>query len=57
MKILEDICDLMDPKKADWLVKRIQEDDPEWKYTAIHQEGKLSYIEIRDEKGNFIGKL
>lgn len=50
---------LYDPDTAESNAAALQFEDPDWTYTAIHDPAGtgLSYIEIRDEDGDVIGKF
>jgi len=50
---------LFTPEQATAKAAEMQEGDPDWTYTAIHSPTGVgwSYIEIKDEAGEFVGNF
>ncbi len=57
--IIQNPTSLFSPAKAEHMAATLQADDEDWKYKVVHDpKGTgLSFIEIYDEVGVFIGKV
>ena len=59
MKKLDTTEKLFTKEQAIKVAAELQAGDPDWKYVPVHDpSGKgFSYIEIRDENNEFVGKV
>jgi hypothetical protein len=57
-KIIENPGQYFNSAKAEEIAKRLQANDPDWTYRAVHAPNGngLSYVAIFDEDGQMIGK-